>query len=1117
MKLYFQKGSRLCRSICKRLHVLLLTLAFVSTALAQKSSAAQLQKITLSKNNIEVKEVFASIQKQTHFKFLYTDEMLSSTNPVNIHVKQASIETVLQKCFIDVPLTYTIDDSTIVVKRTLKVHGPNNEVGANTSGKQKVAAITVTGKVSDIKGQPLPGVSLKLKGTSIGATTNADGNFSISVPDGNGTLVFSYVGFVTQEIALNGRTRLDVKLAEDSKTLNDVVVIGYGTQKRKDLTGSVASVSEKDFADMPVANISEALGGRIPGLDVMSSGGRPGDPSTVQLRGTRSFTASNDPLIILDGMPFYGSMNDINPYDISSIDVLKDASSTAIYGSRGSNGVIIITTKRGKTGKPKFMIESYAGPQIRYGDLPYANALQYADWGREAFRAQPGGYPFATQNDQYDAIIFDPIELQTVKAGGIGENYQDALLQDGFQQKHQLTIMGGSESVKYNFAANYFKQEGIMPDDIFNRMTMRTNLDFTLSPKITAGTSIQLNNSLSSQKSNPIALTQYAFNGNPLGHLLEADGVTPRFALTTDGFEINPMADYTFDSYRREQKGWNAFLNTYAEAKIIPGLTYRLSLGTNFKLATDKQSAGYYSITRNLGLPTAGIDNAVDNFKIYESTLTYDKVFGGDKHHLTVTAVHGFQSSRTEISGAAVSDLPYELSRFQNLGSANVVTGVNSNLSEWDLLSYVGRVFYGFKSKYLLTMTMRADGASQFAPGHKWGYFPSISGAYNISEEGFMKTTKDWLYNLKVRVGYGVTGNQAINPYQTQGSLARSTYSWNETAGFGYRPSALANRNLKWESTAATNIGIDFAFFKGRIAGNLDFYNTDTHDLLMYRKLPITSGFDQVLENIGSTGNKGYEIGLKTINVSKENFKWNTNFSYFLNDTKIKELYNGKVDDIGNGWFIGQPINVYYDYKKIGIWQTSEAAQAASYGRQPGQIKVLDLNNDGKISADDRMILGNRQPKFISNIANQFSYKNWDFAFTTYIRWGGMTSVGAFAPFSKKRYNKFIFDYWTPTNPTNEYPRPNQLYEGSGLDGSTLTYRDASLISIPQMSLGYSFSKRSLDKLHLSNARIYLSGQNMFYWTKSELRDFNMKADWNGNTQTYPAVRTFIAGINLGF
>ena len=979
----------------------------------------------------------------------------------------------------------------------------------------------IAGTVSDHNGVPIPGASVVEKNTTNGVAADFDGNYSITVSGPESVLVFTSVGFATQEITVGQTNTINVTLEEDTQSLDEVVVVGYGTQKRKDITGSVASVSTEDIADIPMTNIDDGLVGRIPGLDIVSSGGGPGSTNQLQLRGQRSFTASNDPLIILDGSPYYGSLNDINPYDIESVDVLKDASSTAIYGARGANGVIIITTKRGITGAPRFTLESYTGPVIAYGTIPYADAKQYAEIGREAYRAI-GGYPEGGTNDEFDEIIFDEIEIQAIQKGGKGLNYQDLLYRAGTQQKHQLTIRGGSENVKYNVTGSYFNNEGIIPGESFDRYSLRTNLDFTFSPIFTAGTSILLSNSLNQRKSSG-ALFQ-AFQSSPLGKLYENDG-TPRFTATADGLVLNPLADYIYDSYRWDNKSWGGVLNVFAEAKILPELTYRLNLGTNFKLRTIKESAGFFSLDRNLGTPTAEVANSVDNLLLYESILTYNKLFN-EKHQLTVTAIQGSQSTRIETSGVGVSDLPYEGSRYHNLGSATLVNSVGSDLVETNLLSYAGRVFYGYDSKYLLTLSMRADGASQFSPNHKWGYFPSAAFAYRISEEDFMKKTENWLNDLKIRLSYGVTGNQGIAPYQTQGGATRSAYSWNEAPGFGYYPTELESRDLKWETTAVYNLGLDFRLLNGRISGSMDIYKTDTYDLLMFRKLPITSGYDEVLQNVGKTNNNGLELALSSINIIGDNFNWKTDFTFFRNRTQIVELYNGKVDDIGNRWFIGEPIEVFYDYKKIGIWQENEREEAASYGEEPGQIKVLDVDNDGAITDEDRMVLGSPQPDFVSNLTNSFKYKNFDFSFQTFIRWGGMSSIGAFEPFSKKRYNKLVFDYWTPSNPTNNYPRPNQLYEGGGLYGSTLTYRDASLISLRQASLGYRFPESVLDKLPFTNLRLYLSGENLAYWTKSELSEFNMKADLAGTVpdggvtreiSSYPATRTVILGINLQF
>jgi TonB-linked SusC/RagA family outer membrane protein len=1088
---------------------IILIVAGVSSVFAT-TSYSQIAKVSLDMKNSNIGQVLDEIKRQSEFYFVFDLNQIDVNRVVDVKADNKLIDDVLAEIFSGTNVSFIVADRKISLTTSTGIADQQRKI---------------TGKVTDKAGQPLIGVGVIVKGTTVGALTDIDGNYTLTLPEGATALTFSFIGMTPQEIAIGPQTSINVVLQEDAIGLEEVVVIGYGSVKRKDLTGSVSSVSEEKITDRPVSRLDQALIGAIPGLDIITSGGTPGASTSILLRGKRSFSASNAPLIIVDGMTFYGDINDLNPADVKSIDVLKDASSTSIYGSRGANGVIMITTKTGQVSKPKFSFDSYAGPEIRYGYMPVANGPQYAEWTREAYRAT-GGYNSTTTDPALDALIFDVIELPTVTSGGQGQRYQDDLFRNGFQERHQLGVNGGTEAVRYSLTAGYLHQEGIMPDDMFNRISMNTKIDVTISPKVTAGTSIQLSYNANSQKSNRAALS-YAFNGDPLGQLILPDG-SINFQLTTDSYEINPMVDYWYDSYRAQGKNYSAFINAYADYKITPHLTYRVSVGTNARLGTSGDFTGYYSISTNKGLPKANVSERLTGTNSYESTLTYNKTFN-ENHNLTVTAVQGIQTQKQESQAASVQDLPYETSRFYNIGTANTVNAVSSGLQEWALLSYVGRINYGYKSKYLATVSMRVDGASQLAEGHKWGYFPAVSLAYRISQEKFMEGTKNWLQDLKIRLSYGVTGNQAISPYQTQGSLTRTTYAWNEANGFGYRPLTFANKNLKWESTGVYNFGLDFALIKGRISGSIDLYNTHTYDLLMYRKLPVTTGFDQVLENVGSTSNKGLEMSIHSTNISKNGFDWKTDLSFSANRTKIDELYSGKVDDIGNRWFIGQPINVFYDYEKIGIWQLDEAAEAAKYGETVGQIKVKDQQPDNKHNSDDMVILGNPDPKWIANISNQFKYKNFDLGFTVYVRWGGMTSVGNFAPYSKKRYNKFIFDYWTPTNPTNAYPRPNQLYDNAGgLWGTTLTYRDASYIRVSTASFGYSLPKSILTKIKISSARVYFTTENPFYWTASELRKFNMKPDFaptrgttditdTYSTGTYPATRTFVLGVNLVF
>ena len=978
---------------------------------------------------------------------------------------------------------------------------------STTAFAQRQVSGKVTGAADNAA---MPGVTVLVEGTTTATSTDAGGNYSIQVPNDQSTLVFSFIGFLPQEVAVGSQTTINVALEEDAQALDEVVVIGYGTQKRSDLTGAVSSISEKDFADMPVQSMDQVLAGRIPGLDVVTSGTQPGFNSQIRMRGNRSFTASNEPLIILNGVPFYGSINDINPYDIQSIDVLKDASSTAIYGSRGANGVIIITTKSGEVGPPKFMLESYAGPIIAFGRLPYMNGAQYAERGREALR-QAGNYTDPNTNSALDQMFFDPTEFGNIQAGN-SFDYPEALLQNGFQQKHQLTISGGSNAVSYNIAGNILNEEGLFPGRAFNRYSLSTNLNFTLSPKVTAGTSILLSHNVMEAKTDDGVL-EAAIRTSPLGSPYEPDG-TPRYLPTGDGFSPHPLADYEWDAFRWDNKRWAAYATTFVDVKIFPELTYRVNLGTDLRLHNIKSSQGQFSYGRRGGPPIAGVSNSIANQNLYESILTYDKTFN-ENHQLTATAVHGIQTSREETAGVNVSQLPYEASRYHNIGSAETINSVASDLIDWNMISYVGRVFYGYKSKYLMTLSFRADGASQFAANHKWGYFPSAALAWNLSEENFLRGA-DWLSNLKVRVSYGVSGNQGIEPYTTQGSLSRTTYAWDESPAYGYRVSTLASPNLKWESTETYNLGLDFGFLRGRINGSLEVYNTNTFNLIMRRFIPVTTGILEVIENVGSTNNKGFELAVNTVNIDQNNFNWSSDLSFYLNREKIVELYNGQVDDVGNRWFIGNPIHVYYDFNKIGIWQLEEAAEAAEFNREPGQIKVQDLDGNRAVNDPDRMIVGTRQPKFVANLSNRFTYKDWDFSFMTYARWGNTIYVGHFNPASGKRYNHLALDYWTPNNPTNAHPRPDDDVQGS-LDGSSQAYRDGSFIRLRQLSLGYTLPNSFLDKTFLSRARIYISGDNLLYWTKSEMRKFNMEPEWSGDAGLMPAVRTLVAGINVSF
>ncbi|MBL0744508.1 SusC/RagA family TonB-linked outer membrane protein [Chryseolinea lacunae] len=960
-------------------------------------------------------------------------------------------------------------------------------VYANASGAMAMLqATTVTGTVSDDSGVGMPGVNVIVKGTSNGTTTDADGKYSIAVAgDASATLVFTFIGYLAQEQPLNGRSTVNVTLAADIQQLTEVVVVGYGTQRKKDITGSVASVSTKEVTELPVTNAQQALQGRIAGVDVVSTGTTPGSGVSVRIRGRRSFNAGNDPLYVLDGIPLAGGIGDINPQDIQSMDVLKDASATAIYGSRGANGVVLITTKRGSTdGKTKVTYDGYYGVSSSLGNIDMMDGAQFAEYKRESRRAT-GTYD---DNDKVaaDKKLFEPTELEGIQSGRTTD-YQDLIIRNGHQQNHQIGILGGNENTQFAVSANYFNDVGIVPNQDFTRATFRINLDHKFGKRFKIGTSTLTSyNKQNGDGFNPIP---EALLNNPLGNPYNADG-SLNFLPTTDGLRSNPLNEIVPGAIVREDKRMRVFTSFYAEAKIIEGLTYRINFGPDFQNRRKGEFTGSLTNARRKGDPTARGDNWSTVAYTLENVVNYAKTIGSS--NFNVTGLYSLQRQTDEYYTTQVRGVPAEYMQFENLGAAPIIEGVGSIYVDWAIQSYMGRVNYSFKDKYLLTITGRADGSSRFADGRKYGFFPSAAVGWNIIEEDFMKGIPVFT-NLKLRASYGKTGNTGIDPYRTLGDLERTRYAFGNSGAYGYRPRNLKNPDLKWETTVSANIGLDFGLFNGRVQGSLDFYVQNTSDLLMEQQLPANSGTSNLfLSNVGKTRNKGIELSIGTVNIDNGNFKWTTDFNIYANREAIVNLYGGTKDDIGNGWFIGQPMTVFFDYQKVGIWQTAELDQATQYQRKPGEIKVADLAGrdangnlvagaDGKINADDRTILGSDVPDWTGGMTNRFSYKGFDFSFFIYTRQGGMIRSLFHSNYNNLfgRYNNLDVNYWTPNNPSNDYPRPNQNQEFP-VYGSSLTYFDGSFVKIRNITFGYTLPKGISERLHLESVRIYASAQNPF-------------------------------------
>lgn len=946
-------------------------------------------------------------------------------------------------------------------------------------------------------------VSVSVKGSTRGVLTNANGKYRIKA-NSSDKLIFSTVGYQDQELTVGNRNVINVVLSGKSAILQDVIVnVGYGTQKRTDVTGSVASISSKEITELPLTNFQQALQGRAPGIDVVSNGTAPGSGVTVRIRGRRSFSAGNDPLYVLDGIPMTGDMTDINPNDIESMDVLKDASATAIYGSRGANGVVLITTKKGKTGKPVLSYSMYTGITTPQGKYNVMNGKEYEKYRIEAFRTIGQEPPWA------------PIEVESM-AIGRSTNWQDMILGNGFKQQHDLNISGGTDNTKYSVSGGFFNEKGVISLQDFTRYNLKISVSQNVGQKLKLGFSSFA--SLSKRNGENFSPLSDALNLSPLTVPYDSSGKLIFFPNPSETIMKNPLSDLVPGALVDETKQSRLFASLYAEYNITDNLSARVNFGPSLSTIRNGRFSASQTSLRSEGLPAASTMNSSEFSYTLENILNYKKKIG--EHSFGATALFSIQSDEFERFSSSVEGVTADPQQFYNLGSASTILSVGSDYSKWAILSYMVRLNYSYKDRYLLTATVRADGSSRFAPGHQWGYFPSMALAWKISEENFMKNV-GFLSDLKIRAGYGRTGNTGINPYATQGSLGRTAYAFGETSAFGFHPSVFRNLNLKWESTASFNLGMDFSLFRYRVSGSVDFYHQNTTDLLMNRQIPANTGFTSILSNIGATQNQGLEISLSTVNIKSPNgFKWQTDFTFYTNREKIVSLSTGKKDDPQNAWFIGKPLTVYYDYEKIGIWQSKEEGEAAGYNAVPGQIKLKDQDNNGEINSLDKVILGSDIPKWTGGMTNRLNYKAFDFSIFVYTRQGSMIQSNyheSLATLSGKS-NVMNMDYWTPENPTNMWPRPNKNQE-KPTNGSTLGYFSGSFVKIRNMQLGYNFSKNLLDRLRMQSLRIYISAQQPFILFSPYVNKYygiDPEFDRNMGINT-PQTKIFMVGLNARF
>ena len=1022
--------------------------------------------------------------------------------------------------------------------------------------------IKITGRVSNDTGEPMPRASITIKGTSNGTTADENGNYEISAP-ANGSLVFSSVGYVPLEVAVNSRTIINITLLADKIDAgSEVVVVGYGTQKKKDVTGAVVSVGEKALREVPVANLQQALIGRAAGLEIQSVGNQPGAGGQIRIRGVRSISGSNEPLVVVDGIPWDGTLNDINPGDIVSVDVLKDASATAIYGSRGANGVILVSTRKGQAGETRVAYNGFYGIGKPAYNYPVFNATEYQ--AMRNLSPWTGGYM--------------PEELNGIELGR-NTDWQDIMYQNARKTDHNITVSGGANGSTFSIGGGYYNETTVLPGEEYKRFTIRGAVDTRIGKKIKIG--------LNTQNSLGLNYGSQFVSGSAMFRLLAMSPLMPAYnedgsiyAMPwgnlddiNSGNRYNPLYLYENKTWDDKVRRLRTFNTLYGEYAFLPELRYRINVGANYAQefggqfrAADHYPEGVPSYFRPALGNIARVNNSEQWGYTIENLLFWDKTI--KDHKFNFTGLYSLQESQTVNSFAQKDSIDDDFVSYYNLALSTPINSSNTSIggdeTRSSLISYMGRLNYAFKNRYLLTLTYRRDGSSRLAKGNNWFDYPAISGGWIISDENFMDRY-DWISTLKLRAGWGKTSNQSINPYQSLGLVNNSNglpatgpigsagtyikYNYGPTIVNGYNIISLPNPNLSWEFTNTLNLGLDFSFLKNRITGSIEYYDSKTDRILYGVNLPVTSGVaGSFVTNIGKMSNKGMEFSVSTVNIqSASGFQWASDLNLFFNRNKLLKLTDNIQQDIGSQLFVGHSMTALYDYRKLGIWQTSEAEEAAKFGAVPGQIKLADMDGNHIINADDRTIIGDMDADLQGGFTNRFSYKDFDLSVVMNARFGGTLVSQVHAPLAAYianldgRRNAVAVDYWTPTNPSNWFPMPSAATSTVSDGWRTLGYYDASYVRIRSINLGYTLNRNILNRIGANNVRFYFTLDNVAllyspFWKQTGVDPQataagqrgegdaygNLRTNTNGNgalviTLGTPPRRTFLFGLNINF
>jgi len=1091
-----------------------LTLILVFLSILQISANVYSQTtVTLDVQDKTIREVLKTIEQQSQVRFFYSDDLLVMNDMVNIKAENKNIIGVLDEIFSDSPLTYKSYENNLIV----------------IVPRDLVQQIMITGIVYDgATGQVMPGVNVTVRGTLTGSVTDMNGKYTIEVNTPDAVLTFSFIGYTTIEIPVAGKTSIDVRLVQEVKPLDEVVVIGYGTVRKKDLTGSVASLKSNEITKTSTNNPLQSMQGKVAGLDITKSSGESGSGIDISLRGNRSVNASNKPLFLVDGIE-YGSTLDINASDIASIEILKDASSTAIYGTRGANGVIIVTTKKGVTGgvsdRSRISVNSYLSfnsptnlPKLMTVEQDYllmAERERYkvekvtSAWGSTSLSSYP-------PNNILSNVVSAPYEksvYELYQQGGV--DWFGMILQNSVTQNHEISLSAGTAKTSFIVSLGYMNEQGLLRNDALRRYNGRINIDHKILKNLSAGANIQYTYRNWDRRDDGIYSQLIKMHAMAQPYLSDGTILDKPSELATS--HTNPLLNEVEGYYKNNTLDGRLFGNLYLDWEIIRGLRFKSVLGIdNQSIRTGKYED--YMCTANYQFGRGSSFSALnsESFKFtFENTLNYTFTLAGANEFQLLAG----QSAKQDLfeshglSGIGTFD-HYIVNSFYDLSfippSGRTVT---NNFTKSNLLSFFGRVNYKLLNKYLLTATLRADGSSVLAEGNKWGYFPSVAAAWIISEESFLKSA-DLINNLKLRLSWGIAGNAAINPYQTLTLLGQEKipYTFGSTLVLGQVPANLGNPDLTWETTATYDLGLDLTLLKERITATLDFYYSQTSDLLLYKGLPASSVYPQVIENVGETENRGMEASFNLRVIEKRDFVWSTDITFSMNRDKIVSLASGESQDVSRpdeALVVGEPVRAFYNFEADGCWKIEEADKALTFGKVPGDIKIVDQNNDGVINEFDKRLY-NKSPQFVAGWNNSLSYKGITLSALMHTRIGQWIKYDynlAYKP--TEQDGSPGIDFWTPENQDAKFPRPGIVSQN---EMPAVGFENASFFKIREVTLGYNLPKNLISKESAVSLRIYGSLQN--YFTFSNLDNYDPE---RGGAISNPLAKQMVFGINLEF